>query len=326
MGANTAYYHVVVAVPSSNQALLIMSKLYCPYTDRVISRSSASLEHVIPLSLGGVDEFTILVDSDANSKLGHLVDGALANDPIISMMRAKTGTRSQSGKAFRNVWKKTKGPDDQPLQIVIGKDSFEIFDPIQKKKLDDNETSGWTLNSTLKMDIYVRMPFAAKVGLGTGYFLFGDVFRKHCNHSQLRDALIPIDEMNKTTLRESKITYLDRLSDPNNDRMLNKHKIFEKLISFFCCSAVIVSIAENHLCFSVGLFGEWESTITVPANGNQFPYDNEFDQGHVILLQCGKLRILSFRRAVYELASQKLKMELPPFDEILSSVGLRSKD
>lgn len=298
-----------------------MNEIYCPYTDRMISESSASLEHVMPLSLGGSDDFTILVDRDANSQLGSAVDGALSNDPIVAMMRAKKGATGQSGKPFAAKWKKTKGPGDRPLQAVIGENSFELFDPVQRRILEDNETRGWELKTSLRMDPYIRIPFAAKVALGTGYFLFGDLFREHCSHDQLRDCLEPVREADEALLKGNKIRYLDRLLDRNNDRAQGDHQIFEQIISYYNCSAVILRIGANSLCFSIGLFGEWQSTITVPANGHFFPVDDEFDQGYSVLMDEGKLRLISFRRAAYEMATQHLGIELPPFDVLLATAG-----
>ena len=56
--------------------------IYCPYTDKYLSTNEVNREHIIPLSLGGVNGFEIPVSIDFNSKAGSNIDGALANDLI----------------------------------------------------------------------------------------------------------------------------------------------------------------------------------------------------------------------------------------------------
>ena len=61
--------------------------VYCPYTNREIPESGTSREHIIPLSIGGVNGFEIAVDAAFNSKVGAELDGALANELLIALTR-----------------------------------------------------------------------------------------------------------------------------------------------------------------------------------------------------------------------------------------------
>jgi len=81
--------------------------IYCPYTDREISESDANREHIIPLSLGGLDGFEIPVCRDFNSKVGSKIDGALANDFLILMKRNELDVRGHSNKKPKAVAKKS---------------------------------------------------------------------------------------------------------------------------------------------------------------------------------------------------------------------------
>ena len=73
--------------------------VYCPYTDREIPESKSSSEHIIPLSLGGVNGFEIPVDATFNSTLGSEID---ENSPTsffgdyagLNTMHAGTAVRS----------------------------------------------------------------------------------------------------------------------------------------------------------------------------------------------------------------------------------------
>jgi hypothetical protein len=66
--------------------------MYCIYTNREISEQDSNCEHIIPLSLGGSNEFVIPVSTKFNSELGSKVDGELSN--CFTMMfrrRARVG-------------------------------------------------------------------------------------------------------------------------------------------------------------------------------------------------------------------------------------------
>ena len=42
-------------------------KFYCIYTGDFVLNEKGSLEHIIPLGLGGADSFSITVERDSNS-------------------------------------------------------------------------------------------------------------------------------------------------------------------------------------------------------------------------------------------------------------------
>jgi len=73
--------------------------IYCPYTNKDISESETTSEHIIPLSLGGINGFEIPVCKIFNSNVGSKIDGALANDFLILMKRNELDVRGHSKKS-----------------------------------------------------------------------------------------------------------------------------------------------------------------------------------------------------------------------------------
>ena len=86
--------------------------VYCPYTDRELPESKSSSEHIIPLSLGGVNGFEIPVDATFNSILGSEIDGKLATDFLwgyvgLNTMHAGTAVRSLGRPSARQATART---------------------------------------------------------------------------------------------------------------------------------------------------------------------------------------------------------------------------
>lgn len=97
-----------------------MKKSYCIYTDQWIADPHKSVEHIIPLSLGGCDEFTINVDTDVNKRLGSKIDGKFGNDYLINSLRRIKELVGHNNKKPSYVFKKVKIKDtNEPVQIVV---------------------------------------------------------------------------------------------------------------------------------------------------------------------------------------------------------------
>ena len=70
--------------------------IYCLYSNRELPESKTNREHIIPLSLGGVNGFEIAVDATLNSEIGTALDGALANELLFALRRTKYDARGHS--------------------------------------------------------------------------------------------------------------------------------------------------------------------------------------------------------------------------------------
>ncbi len=275
-----------------------MERIYCVYTDREVPCSETSPEHIIPLSLGGSGAFTIRVETGFNSTIGHSIDGQVANDPILKVLRAKRDARGHSNQPVEARWNRTVDQDGNPLQVTIHKDGIHVRDPKTGRILSDPEAGTRLLSSNFKIQPRAKIPFSAKVALGTGYFLYGDIFRKRADHQGLRALVRSLEKLDEETLKENKIRYFDSIFDPNFDRNDPNHNVAELMLRAFDCSAVIVSYASGALLFFIGILGEWFSTIVVPADDKAFPDTGDFDLGHALVIEPEGLARLSFREAV----------------------------
>ena len=249
--------------------------IYCPYTDRELPESQTSREHIIPLSLGGVDGFEIPVDAASNSMVGTNLDGALANEFFIALRRTEYDTRGHSGKEpMATIKNATYGDDDRPAQVHLHrKRGLNVWD-VRDRETKTNVGSV-CFKTFLNFDLPVR--FTAKVALAAGYYIYGDLFREHVDHRQLRDVM-NID-LAKLDLNKSPAALgLDHLT------LLADHYLYEEPSNpdspILClrkfCSIVrgsVVVLVPGTDCFrvAVGILGQYLATINVPANTKSFP-------------------------------------------------------
>lgn len=159
--------------------------MYCIYSGKEIKESEANVEHIIPLSLGGSNEFTIMVSEKSNSYLGSKVDGKMTQDFLISMDRVKRDGKGYSKKVPR-VDVKSKLDNGNSAITSFTNDDMKVFDPIKKKYIDVSHK----IEMRTKLDLDIRIKFTAKVALATGYYLFGDKFVKYSDYQSLRNIMM----------------------------------------------------------------------------------------------------------------------------------------
>ena len=259
---------------------------YCPYTDCNISRNESGPEHIIPLSLGGADELTIPVDEKFNSRLGSKIDGALANDFFVTLRRSQYDARGHSGKEPWATSKKVQyGDDNRSAQVQIHrKHGMKLWDA-----RDRDLVKGYgTLQFSTLLDVYLPIRFAAKIALSAGYFVYGDRFRNHVDHHQLREVMHmdfentdqediedKLDELRYATLADD---FLSETPSPRNWRL--------RCVRMFCDgmkgSVVVLIPSNNRLQVSVGILGKYLALISVPADTETFPNEGDYEWGHVL--------------------------------------------
>ena len=183
--------------------------IYCPYTDQDIPEEEASSEHIIPLSLGGIGGLEIDVDRDCNSKLGSELDGPLANDFFVALRRTEFGARGHSRKdPWVEVKRANYGNEDRPAQVRIHRrHGIELWDAKHRKLVKSSGTLHF--QTMLNMSLPVR--FAAKVALAAGYFVYGNKFRSHVDHHQLRE-IMKIDLSSLDQAGDAYMPYEDRFT------------------------------------------------------------------------------------------------------------------
>ena len=274
--------------------------MYCIYTDKEILKENSNAEHIIPLSLGGSNSFTITVDKEFNSKVGSKIDGALSNDLIINMARSKRGVRGHSNKPAEMTWKNSclNGNPTQPIQVTFPPDLSEnvkIWNPKTRKYLPAEQTSGAKIESKFILDRSIRVRFVSKVALGAGYFTYGDLFKQHIDHSSLRAILITdFSKVKKENLNGLNLG----VSDPFT-LIQEKDKGLTEMFIAMCKmldTCVLFLLCTENLIITVGIFGEWIATLNVPGKTDQFPNAGEYDLGHVISINHRTVTRRSFRK------------------------------
>ena len=272
---------------------------YCPYTDREIPEAQSSREHIIPLSLGGVDGLEIPVDRAFNSKVGSKLDGSLANEFLFALKRTKFDARGHSGKKPTALIKKAKyGKDSRPAQVHFhSKDGLKVWD--SRDRAFKDRVPSFEISGTIDIDLPVR--FAAKVALAAGYYVYGNLFRDHVDHQQFRDVMNTdvrkldltksADDLGLDHLTLRVDSYLREVPyEPAHDA-LNSIRVY--------CSSVessVVVLAPGYDCFGVGVgvLGQYVATVIASAQTDSFPNDGDYAWGHVLAVDGKTLKRCSW--------------------------------
>ncbi|UXS35071.1 HNH endonuclease [Agrobacterium tumefaciens] len=284
--------------------------MYCIYTDKDVPTEKCNLDHVVPLSLGGQDEFVVWSDRDVNSKLGSEVDGKLGQDNLVRMALRDAGVKGHSGKESIPVWKNSQ-INGRPTQITWAKDKVVAWDAIDRRELSDDEFIGQEMSTTWQIDLHLTTRFLAKVALGAGYFIYGDIFRSIVDCETLRElSLLSREEVkNSYRLMSSSISICDRFhedSQPNKPGYL--HRVMAETIRR---SMVVSTPHDDAISIHVGLVGMYIGSIIIPAETNDLPRYDEHDLGHALLLAPGPFQRISYRSLMAKVYRQRTGKEAP---------------
>lgn len=271
--------------------------IWCPYTNAERPEAALNREHIIPLALGGADNFVIQAEAKANSRLGTQIDGLLANDPLIMFARRGFDARGHSN-APVIVKAKMATFKGRPAQVTFRGPNAppEIWDAKSRRVLEEDEVGNEPFKIQWQIPVFSRLRFIAKVALSAGWHCMGSYFRDCVAHDELRVI------MNASSMKEV------RLASPRIRTRIDGALLFEPDTSFsathvikFACdsimgSAVFITPSESSICFSVGILGRFIGALNVPAKTEKFPSSDEFDLGHCVVITQGAAQRLSFRQ------------------------------
>ena len=281
--------------------------IYCPYTDREIPKVQSNSEHIIPLSLGGTNELTVEVDKKTNDQLGSDLDSALANDFFVAMRRSEYDARGHSGKAPWAISKHAShGDNARPAQVQLHRrHGLKLRDAKDQVFVKNSETAQFNI----QMNVYLPIRFTAKVALAAGYFVYGDRFRNHVDHHQLRDIMLTdlteIDQEDiANILDENRFTALadDFLSESPSLKDW-RLRCIRKFCDGVSGSVVVLIPSKERLLVSVGILGKYLALINVPADTEAFPNEGDYEWGHVLTVTDKKLLRCSWAEGLRQLAS-----------------------
>ena len=106
--------------------------MYCIYSGKEIDDQDTNIEHIIPLSLGGSNDFTINVSEKLNSYLGSKIDGKLTQDFLVNMDRVHYAGKGHSKKEAKlNI--RSELEDGSPVITTFTQKEMKVFDPVNGK-------------------------------------------------------------------------------------------------------------------------------------------------------------------------------------------------
>jgi hypothetical protein len=226
--------------------------------------------------VGGLNSFTLPVSKDFNSRIGSEIDGALANDFLVMSQRDKHGVRGHSRKhpevVIRNASDAATG---EPLKVTLGqRRGLRLWSPREAR---DVTGQGRTVNLQFKLDIDVELRFVAKVALSGGYFVYGDQFRNHVKHEDLRAIMNQRPNEMGETLKTIEARYDHRFREPETDH----DRIRRAMTTGFAPRSTVALIPNSDsLSVVVGILGNYLGMLSVPADTRGFPNADEFRMGH----------------------------------------------
>ena len=272
--------------------------VYCPYTDRELPEAKTNREHIIPLSLGGVDGFELPVSAAFNSDVGSELDGALANEFLFALRRTEYDARGHSRKPpMATIRRSTYGDDGRPAQVHFHKkEGVKVWDAKDREFKGGEHTI--RVNTRLSIDLPVR--FVAKVALSAGYLVYQGLFRNHVDHRQLRDVM-RTDPAKLDLAKGPTALGLDHLTLRVDNYLhaaptdLDSHVLWLRM---FCASVrgsvVVLITGRDSFGVGVGILGQYVGMVNVPAATTDFPKKGVHRWGHVLAIVDGQLKRCSW--------------------------------
>ncbi|RQO43078.1 hypothetical protein DBV14_26605 [Variovorax sp. KBW07] len=161
----------------------------------------------------------------------------------------------------------------------------------------EEEIAGQQFESSFTIDRHTRLKFVAKVALSAGQFIYGDLFRQHVRHNELRATMNLTPSTPRETFAGFETLGYDEFS-PVADGDAKQVVLDRFLCETVKGSCVMAIPGPRNLGFVVGVLGKWTGTLNVPAVTDTFPSLDDHDLGHVITLVDGKMERLSYRAFV----------------------------
>ena len=283
--------------------------MYCIYTNTDIEASDSNEEHIIPLSLGGKNGFTIKVSKNINSDLGSKLDGALNKDFLINSIRRKKGYKGHSKTVPNFKVKATITGTNERVEIRYNGTENYLYNPRTKKRFTEEEKRQVELNTIHPFDKSIRIRFIAKVILGAGHFIYGNEFKECIDHESLRRIMNwnLLDVNNKVANIPVGLT--DEFSDVPADN-IKWNRIFKIMCNSLDCSSVIFIIGLNQIVGVVGIGGRYIGAINFKAEGDKLGYKEGPADGIVLAIQNNKIKKNSFHQVL-----KKIKMRIDSNDK-----------
>ncbi|MBN8412140.1 hypothetical protein [Halomonas litopenaei] len=261
---------------------------YCVYTDR--ETTDPSSEHILPLSLGGHDDFVIDVDRKFNNDIGSKVDGKLANDFLVLFDRDKASAVGHSKKHPIPTVKHARLMDGTPVQAMFGKDGLSLFDLRERKKIERSESRAHQVQcKNIKIDIDIDLMFVAKVALAAGYYAYGNDFVQSVQTDEFR-KIMNLDKKNLPT--DSLARVYSRFHTPEEGDDI--FHILKMMTEIGDCSSVILVPSSETFGVAVSILGKFLGFVSAPCQSSGLVNHGDYKYGHCIYIQNEQVKRFSF--------------------------------
>ncbi|MBU2872005.1 HNH endonuclease [Colwellia sp. E2M01] len=258
---------------------------FCPYLGKEVHEDNCSSEHIIPLSLGGVNGFEIPVDAETNKIIGSQIDGKLSNDFIIQLARGRLKTKGHSGKpVVPKITKATIEGKNNSVSLSFPNNQLHIFDPRLKA---DVYPESVTLSA--KKDATLDIKFIAKVTLSAGYYFWSDDFEDAVSCDQLRYMLLH-DNLNDWSSDDIFSVKFETLVLNNNTFLIHFIPIIHDHFPDETTIAFIPSYESDRLLVSVSVLGVYIGYLHAYMDAKKVQIKN----GFIVSLSGGKIKLNYF--------------------------------
>lgn len=281
------------------------SVVWCPYTDREMPWSETTPEHVIPKSLGGVNDFCVRVERKANSDIESVIDARLGEEPWMKHRRMQLGMVGHSRKAPVMEFKRSELRESgEPVQVSFEQDGIHIWSPRMGRYIPPID--GMEILSTWTGHINTSLRFVAKVALSAGCFVYGDLLRRAVAHGEIRFLmefdLGGVTAEGKARLRQRAASMGVKAEDWLRAQENPDAEVFRLIAQAYGDASVVgFRPTRESLLVFVGVLGRYVGLVDAPADTSDFPSGGHHDLGHVIVLRARKLERYSLQRAAYRL-------------------------
>lgn len=278
--------------------------MYCIYSGQNLDDADMNVEHIIPLSLGGCDSFTIMVGKKINSDLGSKIDGKFCNDFLIGLQQLLFNNKGHSKKSKSVNLKGTV--NNRPITWSLSKNGSKFYDHIDKKYL----TGHMQVQVKTTIDIDIRWKFVCKVTLATGYYLFGEDFVKYADCETLRKAL------SSENVHEEKLDlkiYTNLM--PIEDKDKGIHDLGVMLFEYLGGAAVHFGYAPGRIIASVAINGKYIGMVNFKADVDKLPIKNDLHRcGCVLICKDNKLTQKSFWQSIFDMNKELGLVDISDLD------------
>lgn len=267
--------------------------MYCIYTDRDVAEADGNQDHIIPLSLGGSDDFTVWAEERFNSRMGSTVDGAIHKDFFIAPALRDAGVKGHNRKS---ATPRVRGAtiDGRPAQVSLTAEGFKVWDARARRDLADEEIDGSEIGLRFTIDAFSALRFIAKAALGGGYAIYGEPFRRAVDCDVLR-RVIELDVVQARTdpvMRNAGLVVCDRWHEDSQPG--RPGYLYRVLCEQIPRSILICEVFANGIGFHVGIVGEFLGSLMCPGETSELPNEGDYEGGHAVVLAPGKTERLAF--------------------------------